>query len=759
MGGGDAADHSDASELCRWLNGYSGYTNTGFLPSQFTALEKTAMQEVYSTVQETGHNEYEKFTPNQTIVVPSVAEATDWFSDDEHRGGDWWWLRSPGCLDSLAAFVNLSGFVYSGGLNVIDSGGVRPAFKLNLSSVLFTSASGASKSSSFAATTTAPESNQDNYNIWNLTLRDGNSEFCAVRYGIDDLSVGTDVCVNVTSLGTAGKDVEYTQISAMLVGEDDTVLAYGKISDDGGTRIGIYDFTIPSYTGTARKLYVFAEDVNSVEATNATDYASDMADVTESEPGPEPEPPKSINLNVDNRIPGIQKGQDDKGSKIYFGSNGISPTLWRFISNVSSPKSVNTNASATVLANDKLPIDRKYDAQSHHLWGGVSENAIDDASDLCKWLNGYTDEYSASNFLSNEFTATERAAMCKTYSTQTESGSKEGDTFTPDQTVVVPSVAEVETWFSTPEQRELPSSTSNSLSWWLRTPGDDDGKAAYVNGLFNFFINKSGAAVSTEYCIRPAFQLDMSSVLFTSVKGEAKADSFAKTGYAPTSEAANYNTWKLTLKDGNSGFRAIRTSDGTLAQGENVTVKVFKLGTPGKNVAYTQISALLLGNNNAVLAYGKIAGTDGAAAGDYTFTIPPYDGTASKLYVFAEDVNSSATSSRTDYASNMADVSTKPQFTAQDVIISPIPVNVCKGYTQTFTATVSENNYPSEGFTWNVTGEESDNTTITQDGLLFVGSDEKANTLTVKATPIIDQSISATIGRIPSIGQRSLKTQ
>jgi len=47
----------------------------------------------------------------------------------------WWWLRSPGLLSRLAAGVRSDGFVDVDGDFVIhDSGGVRPAFWLNLKS-------------------------------------------------------------------------------------------------------------------------------------------------------------------------------------------------------------------------------------------------------------------------------------------------------------------------------------------------------------------------------------------------------------------------------------------------------------------------------------------------------------------------------------------------------------------------------------------------------------------------------------------------
>ena len=53
----------------------------------------------------------------------------------------YWWLRSPGNLDNIAAYVRDNGGVRSFGPNVdFVITAVRPAFNLDLNSVLFTSA-------------------------------------------------------------------------------------------------------------------------------------------------------------------------------------------------------------------------------------------------------------------------------------------------------------------------------------------------------------------------------------------------------------------------------------------------------------------------------------------------------------------------------------------------------------------------------------------------------------------------------------------
>ena len=84
--------------------------------------------------------------------------------------------------------------------------------------------------------------------------------------------------------------------------------------------------------------------------------------------------------------------------------------------------------------------------------------------------------------------------------------------------------------------------------WWLRSPGDKDHRAAYVCGDGD--IDYEGVDVSkADYCARPAFYLNLESVLFTSAaeggksSGDVGAGSLKEVGTNETKE------WKLTVKD------------------------------------------------------------------------------------------------------------------------------------------------------------------------------------------------------------------
>ena len=103
----------------------------------------------------------------------SAEEAETYFSSDAARQPGWWWLRSPNVNVDFNA-----GAVSGGGdldINFVSNDyefGARPAFQLNLASVLFTSAAVGGKSSGTtgAGALTCP----DDYTVseWKLTVND-----------------------------------------------------------------------------------------------------------------------------------------------------------------------------------------------------------------------------------------------------------------------------------------------------------------------------------------------------------------------------------------------------------------------------------------------------------------------------------------------------------------------------------------------------------------------------------------------------------
>jgi hypothetical protein len=77
--------------------------------------------------------------------------------------------------------------------------------------------------------------------------------------------------------------------------------------------------------------------------------------------------------------------------------------------------------------------------------------------------------------------------------------------------------------------------------------------------------------------------------------------------------------------------------------------------------------------------------------------------------------------------------------TVTGVTVNPATATVAKGQTRTFSATVQGTNNPDQGVAWSVTGGGS-GTTITNAGVLTVGANETASSLTVRATSAYDTS-------------------
>ncbi len=77
------------------------------------------------------------------------------------------------------------------------------------------------------------------------------------------------------------------------------------------------------------------------------------------------------------------------------------------------------------------------------------------------------------------------------------------------------------------------------------------------------------------------------------------------------------------------------------------------------------------------------------------------------------------------------------------VSVTPESGKVLRGWTRQLVADVSTNEGVSDSVTWSVEGATSSGTTVSADGLLAVAADERASTLTVVATSVVDPTKSA----------------
>ena len=179
-----------------------------------------------------------------------------------------------------------------------------------------------------------------------------------------------------------------------------------------------------------------------------------------------------------------------------------------------------------------------------------------------------------------------------------------------------------------------------SSYWWLRSPGYSDHDAATVNG--DGSVVYSGNAISSWWCVRPAFNLNSSSVLFTSAAVGGKPDG----GLTPISKYTG-NEWKLTLKDSNRNFAVTETTVSG-DPGDTVT-----LHYTGATAGINEYISVILADNSGAQYYGRVAQPT-EATGTVEIKIPSDIAPGSyTLKIFSEQYNGDY---KTDYASNFTDI-------------------------------------------------------------------------------------------------------
>ena len=193
--------------------------------------------------------------------------------DPEHPGwaSSYWWLRSPD-EDYSTAYVAGSGEVrYYGGYSTSNEFGVRPAFDLNLDSVLFASAAVGGKPDGGLQ----PVSPNYTGNEWKLTLYDSKrNNFSRTTWEVSASTKGGTVEISYTDAKTGAN--EY--ISALIFDDVGNVIYYGRSNASLTEKDGTAQLTIPAgFAEGTYTLKVFNEQYN---GDRKTDLASGFADVT-----------------------------------------------------------------------------------------------------------------------------------------------------------------------------------------------------------------------------------------------------------------------------------------------------------------------------------------------------------------------------------------------------------------------------------------------------------------------------------------------
>ena len=381
---------------------------------------------------------------------------------------------------------------------------------------------------------------------------------------------------------------------------------------------------------------------------------------------------KAIQLVDSGTAANIGGGQADN---IYFGtyqqssdgSGGYNtdPIKWRVLENA--------DGQLFLLSDQNLDVFQYHTDNESVTW---------ETSTMRSWLNGYDAshntggdsgiDYTSDNFIGTAFSAKEQAAIADTevFNDDNPTYGTEGGNNTTDQIFLL-SIAEAQnsSYFADNSSRiatntayvagggKLGSSYMNGVGeanyWWLRSPGDLDHRAAGVS--VDGGVGRYGHSVRIAYnAVRPAFNLDLTSVLFTSAAVGGKIPA-ASSGGNQGGEAADAifeivdntgNEWKLTLLDSSRNFSI---SDAKIEESKiDFSYSNAQTGT-------NEYISVVIEDNGAITHYGRILQLDGTAngaSGTASLTLPADVtlGGNTKLYVFNEQYNGDY---KTDYASQL----------------------------------------------------------------------------------------------------------
>ncbi|BFL38582.1 S-layer homology domain-containing protein [Agathobaculum sp. NSJ-28] len=393
---------------------------------------------------------------------------------------------------------------------------------------------------------------------------------------------------------------------------------------------------------------------------------------------------KAIQLVDSGTAANISGGQD---SNIYFGrykqssndSDGYNtdPIKWRVLENA--------KGQLFLLSDQNLDVFQYHTKQESVTW---------ETSTMRSWLNGYDAshntggndgiDYTDDNFISTAFSDGEQGAIAETEVVNDDNSKyhTEGGNDTTDKIFLL-SIAEAQnsSYFADNDSR-VATNTAYAAGggasggvggagfWWLRSPGGDQIYGA-ADVLMNGSVAEDGGYVNNTFvAVRPAFHLDLTSVLFTSAAVGGKIPA-AESSDNQSGEAADAifeidgyggNEWKLTLLDGSRDFSISKAK---------IEESKIDFSYSGAQTGTNEYISVVIEDNGAITYYGRILQLDGmtnGAEGTTNLTLPAgvtLDNDT-KLYVFNEQYNGGENDDTrlTDYGSKMIDVQSAVDTTA-----------------------------------------------------------------------------------------------
>ena len=347
---------------------------------------------------------------------------------------------------------------------------------------------------------------------------------------------------------------------------------------------------------------------------------------------------KAIQLvNTNNPTGGIS-GYNNSYDYIYMGSYNGSPIKWRVLDTKTNMENA-TEGDGLFLLSDVL------------LGTGISGDVyFDNSGNIRNAWQSSTAKTWCNNFYVSSFSNGEQGAvLATTKSDEAFTKGTGGISFTASENILngdkvfflSAEEAENSAYGFTDDNARIANYGNSAGVWWLRSPYDFPDYAGYAGVVFG-----DGPVypyvVSGVWAARPAFNLNLNSVLFTSAAVGGKPDG----GLPPISEYTG-NEWKLTLKDSNRNFAVTETTVSG-DPGDTVT-----LHYTGATAGINEYISVILADNSGAQYYGRVAQPT-AENGTVEIKIPsdiaPGDYT---LKVFNEQYNGDY---NTDYASNFTDI-------------------------------------------------------------------------------------------------------
>lgn len=355
---------------------------------------------------------------------------------------------------------------------------------------------------------------------------------------------------------------------------------------------------------------------------------------------------------------GISGYSDDGGYHfIYFGnweapdSNTTSgPIRWRVLDD-----QTNTGESGLFLLSDVLlgkgsrgGVYFDNTSRFSNAWQGSSAQA---------WCRDFAGESGAESNVNDAFTADELGVILSTSKSDAEFDS-EHHTFCASENILSgdrvfflsAEEAENDEYGFTDDAAQVANYGTSAGGWWLRS---------FLNEHNLPFAGRIGdrgrvgeEGVINPWAARPAFNLNTSSVLFTSAAAGGKADTAVDENL--TAVGTGTGEWKLTLLDNSrKSFTASAGTGTALMQKPGYsdwTVSIDYSGAPTGANEY--VSAMLADESGTPLYYGRIVSS--SASGTARVTIPAGLAPGSyTLKVFSEQYNGDK---QTDYASTFENI-------------------------------------------------------------------------------------------------------